>query len=401
MQLRAGGGLVRVLVAAALMTVGSVVVVPTRSGLRLTPEISVVAALPFLTGQADGVALFSRRESIAVVLFGVAATWVIRAAGTEGRRRLLADAVRRIAASLVYLSVVGSVGPVVLESGAWAPAWWEIVSVAVGGTAAWVIDVVFGAAVRIGRPTREQRHVNVIEGRDFDVYVALLAAGALFGLSFGLVGWWALIMAGLPYAFAHGAFRRFADTQRTYSQTIRALARIPEAAGYVHAGHADRTAELAAAVARRLGVRPGGVELIERASFLHDIGRITLNDPGVARLGFTDDDIAQWGAEIVDEAGLTDVAELIRRHNEPYRRPGQERELGLPLAARIVKASSAYDEAVSELGLSPLEALERLHEGSVYDYDPEIVGALRTVLDERGAFTPAEITGPRPNPPTA
>jgi HD-GYP domain-containing protein (c-di-GMP phosphodiesterase class II) len=37
-------------------------------------------------------------------------------------------------------------------------------------------------------------------------------------------------------------------------------------------------------------------------------------------------------------------------------------------------------------GLSPLEAIETLHRGAAYDYDPEVVGALRRVLERRAAI---------------
>ena len=36
--------------------------------------------------------------------------------------------------------------------------------------------------------------------------------------------------------------------------------------------------------------------------------------------------------------------------------------------------------------ISPLEAMEKLHRGSVYDYDPDVVAVLRRMLERRGEF---------------
>jgi HD-GYP domain-containing protein (c-di-GMP phosphodiesterase class II) len=38
--------------------------------------------------------------------------------------------------------------------------------------------------------------------------------------------------------------------------------------------------------------------------------------------------------------------------------------------------------------LSPLQALEVLHAGAAYDYDPEVVASLRRILESRGVLTP-------------
>ncbi len=50
--------------------------------------------------------------------------------------------------------------------------------------------------------------------------------------------------------------------------------------------------------------------------------------------------------------------------------------------------AAAYDWKVHEVGMSPLEALEALHAGAAYDYDPEVVASLRRLLEGRGVLTP-------------
>lgn len=374
-------------VAALIMAVVSFVSVPTRSGIRMTPVVSVVAALPFIhTG--DGRRLFVLATGLAVVALGAAAVWVVRTAKGDDPGSILLDSARIIVAGGFYLIAFERLGyrtleRIVADGAGWLADWWQVVALVVIVPMWFVIEAALLSIPVIWRHFRRKR----LELRDFDVHLTLMATGVLFGMTFEVIGWFALAIAGLPFVFALGAFRRLAETRRTYSQTVRALARIPEAAGHVQAGHADRVMELAGSVARDMGLGPTSVEEVEWAAYLHDIGRISLNDPGVVKIGYTEVDIAEWGAVIAEEATLHDVALVIKRQHEPYRRPGQTPDPDLPIASRIIKVASAYDEFVSESGMSPLEALEQLHRGSVYDYDPDIVASVRRVLEEARALS--------------
>ena len=224
---------------------------------------------------------------------------------------------------------------------------------------------------------------------DFNVFVSLVATGALFGLSYRTLGPLAFGVAGLPFLFAHSAFARFQQIKTTYRQTIRALARIPEVAGLGGEGHADRTANLALAVGREMGLTRTNIDELEYAALMHDIGRITLTEPAIIRAGYTDDDIARWGAEIISQAPyLERIADHVRRLHEPYRKPGEQTDPAISTISKIVRTTSAYDHLVAERELSALQALEVLHQGAAYDFDPHVVGAMRRVLERRGAFHP-------------
>jgi hypothetical protein len=224
---------------------------------------------------------------------------------------------------------------------------------------------------------------------DSNVFVSLVATGALFGLSYRTLSWLALGVAGLPFIFAHSAFARFQQIKRTYRQTIRALARIPEVAGLGEEGHADRTANLALAVGHEIGLTRSNIDELEYAALMHDIGRITLTEPAIIRVGYTDDDIARWGAEIISQAPyLERIADHVRRLHEPYRKPGEQTDPAISTISKIVRATSAYDHLVVERELSALQAIEVLHQGAAYDFDPYVVAAMRRVLERRGAFHP-------------
>src|SRR5690606_26265837 len=195
-----------------------------------------------------------------------------------------------------------------------------------------------------------------------------------------------------PYSLAHSAFKRFQETKVTYKQTIRALARIPEVSGLGVDGHADRTTALAASIAKEMGVGPATVEQVEFAALMHDIGRVSLNEPQVIRMGYTDDDIARWSAEIIAESPyLERVAEDVRYQYEPYRRPGVQDDPDVSIVSRIIKVAAAYDWRVHESGSSPLQALESIHSGVAYDYDPDVVASLRRLLESRGKLNPTRV----------
>jgi len=221
--------------------------------------------------------------------------------------------------------------------------------------------------------------------REGPAYAALFSGGAMFGFVWPSMSWWAVPLTLLSYGFSHLSLNRVAVTRRTYRQTITALGRIPEAGGLVGQGRSERTADLAVAVAGEVGLSPPEAERVEYAALLHDVGRAVFNDPSVAAGGYTDTDVAAWGAAIIHESpSLSRVSELVADQYEPYRRPGEARNHLVPRSAQVVRVAAAYDRSLHEAGQTPAEALEQLHRGAAYDFDPEVVAALRRVLQGQG-----------------
>ncbi len=368
----------QVTVAVVALLVGSMIVASVSSGNRLTVAIGVAAALPFVFVTPAG-----------VDLYGVAGVYLIGSAGlglislTRGTPLLRSGgfAGRQLVGFVTFATVFAIVrrmlGTAVGESG------WEVLIPFVTAGVAWFfVDVGLWAVFASEYRRVSARYLGLAGVGDANVFASLVATGALFGLMFDALGWWALPVSLLPYSFAHSAFRRFQETRSTYKQTIRALAHIPEAAGLNLFGHADRTSAMSVAMAKDLGLSPEEVEDVEFAALMHDIGRITLNETTVLDQGWTQDDLARWGSEIIAGApSLNRVSGYVRRQYEPYRKPGEESDPTLSVVARIVKVASAYDAAATGEGLSRLEALEQLHQGAAYEYDPEVVASLRRILD--------------------
>ena len=138
-------------------------------------------------------------------------------------------------------------------------------------------------------------------------------------------------------------------------------------------------------MARSMGMHPHDVTRLEYAALLHDIGRITVEEPSEPT---EPSDLARWGAEIIRQAPyLTEVADHVEQHAAPYRRPGEEDDESVGLESRIIKVAAAYDKAHRFHGMAPLEALEVLHRRTAYDYDPAVVARLRAVLRRSGRLT--------------
>jgi len=251
----------------------------------------------------------------------------------------------------------------------------------------WYLTEAIVRALASGRRHRTTARMLWWEAlREGPAYAALFSGGAMFGFVWPVMSWWAVPITLLPYAFSHLSLHRVAVTRRTYRQTITALGRIPEAGGMVGQGRAERTAGLAVAVAGEVGLAPSEIERVEFAGLLHDVGRVVFNDPSVAAGGYTDTDVAAWGAAIIQESPYLDrVAELVADQYEPYRRPGEAHNDQVPRSAQVVRVAAAYDRSLHQSGWTPVEALEELHRGAAYDFDPEVVAALRRVLQGRGA----------------
>ena len=88
----------------------------------------------------------------------------------------------------------------------------------------------------------------------------------------------------------------------------------------------------------------------------------------------------------LDNELIDQYEEEADQQHAPYRRPGEQIDEALPLPSKIIKVASAYDSAVTDTGLPPIEAIEVLHRGAAYDFDPRVVQSLRRVMQRTGAI---------------
>ncbi|HEY5889547.1 MAG TPA: HD domain-containing phosphohydrolase [Acidimicrobiia bacterium] len=372
------------IVGVTALVIGSLIGVATsNSGNRFTTGLAVAAAMPLvLVTPLGGVDLAGTIVTYGV---GLAAVWAMRLSRGETHADLLPTMVRRFAGYVTYAVVYSSMRVGVFES--FEGGWEDLLPFAVALIAWLAVEVLMRALFILGPRELSRTYLARALLHDLNVFMGLTLTGALFGELFPALKWWALPIALLPYSFAHSAFARFQETKVTYKQTIRALARIPEVSGLGVNGHADRTTEIASSIAKEMGLGPLQVEHIEFAGLMHDIGRVSLNEPQILKMGYTPDDIARWSAEIIAEAPYLDrVAGDVRNQYEPFRRPGEESDPDVSMVSRIIKVAAAYDWQVYSDRRSPLQALEHLHAGTAYEFDPAVVTSLRRILTARGVI---------------
>lgn len=223
---------------------------------------------------------------------------------------------------------------------------------------------------------------------------ALVTSGALIALAEFAIGIAALPLFLFPLVLTTFAVQRYASIRRTYRQTIGALSSLTDRAGYTVTDHARRVADVSLAIGRDMGMGQRELTDLEYAALLHDLGQVALREPiplGATVMAAPSDQqrIAHDGAEIVRTTGVLDnVAAILEAQTTPYR---QVREFGqdLPMSSRIIKVANAYDD-LCEPGGGDHRAMERIHLGLGYEYDPRVVDSLTRVLERRrGRVSPS------------
>jgi putative nucleotidyltransferase with HDIG domain len=155
-------------------------------------------------------------------------------------------------------------------------------------------------------------------------------------------------------------------------------------------GHAAAVGALAEATARVLGMAEADVEVVRHAGELHDVGKIAIPDELLDKPGPLDD--GEWafmrrhpviGERIVAAApALAAVAPLVRSSHERWDGtgyPDRVRGAAVPLGARIVAVSEAFDAMTTEqpyrAAVAPGAALAELERCAGTQFDPDVVAA--------------------------
>jgi response regulator RpfG family c-di-GMP phosphodiesterase len=152
--------------------------------------------------------------------------------------------------------------------------------------------------------------------------------------------------------------RLYEDLQATFQQTIQSLARTIDKMDRYTAGHSERVAGYAVALARWLGLSGELIEVVRHSALMHDIGKVgcvmNLNKPG--KLTQEEYEVFKrhpsYGREILDPVRfLAPVIPGVHLHHERW--DGRGYPLGLagkdiPLIARIISVADMYDAMTSD-----------------------------------------------------
>lgn len=219
------------------------------------------------------------------------------------------------------------------------------------------------------------------------VSAATVTTGPLIALASRIVDWAAIPLFTIPVLLSYVAVHRVVTIRYSLDESLQALSRLTEVTGLTRVGHVRRVVEISCQIGQELDLDAGGLHEVERTAMLHDIGQLGLTEPlrGGATIYASAAQVEEMASAarrvIAGAPQLASVAPLVAHVGTPFRRT---REFGerIPLPSRIVRVANAWDD-ITEGARSPRArgvALERLHLGLGYDYDPEVVSALERAL---------------------
>lgn len=178
------------------------------------------------------------------------------------------------------------------------------------------------------------------------------------------------------------------DIERTYIETISALALAVEAKDPYSRGHSRRVSEYVSKLAEGFGLDKEGISLLKDAALLHDIGKIGIKDEILlkpAALNAEEKRQMQRHAIIGENIlkpvrSLAKVAYLVRHHQEQINGKGYPdglKEEEMSLALKILIVADAYDAMTSDRpyrkAMSKKEAKRELKKYSGIYFDPGVV----------------------------
>jgi putative nucleotidyltransferase with HDIG domain len=190
---------------------------------------------------------------------------------------------------------------------------------------------------------------------------------------------------------------RIDEVNRRHLATIAALSHSIEAKDSYTRGHTERVAEVAVAIATRLGFTGDDLKAVEVGALLHDIGKIGVPERILQKPGPLDPD--EWkvmqehpvtSERILSGVGLSPIVlDIARSSHEridgkgyPHGLRGEE----IPLVARIVLVADAFDALTTDRPYRKAQAVSRAleeiraHTGS--QFCPQCVAALERVYRE-------------------
>ncbi|MBN2284384.1 MAG: PAS domain S-box protein [Deltaproteobacteria bacterium] len=200
--------------------------------------------------------------------------------------------------------------------------------------------------------------------------------------------------------------KSFEKLQKRMEETVSALASITEKRDPYTAGHQQRVAQLACAIAREMDLPEAQIEGIMVAATLHDIGKIyepseILSKPGIlTEIEFLMMKVhPQIGYDILKNIDFPwPVAQIVLQHHEKLDGSGYPKgisgddillEARIIAVADVVEAMASHRPYRSALGIDA--ALEEISEQRGTFYDPAVVDACLKLFRKRNFefdFTP-------------
>jgi HD-GYP domain-containing protein (c-di-GMP phosphodiesterase class II) len=202
--------------------------------------------------------------------------------------------------------------------------------------------------------------------------------------------------AELQAALAEHALTARRDLEAARLDALRRLALAAEFRDDNTREHTERVADLAALLARGLGLDDRTVWLVRQTASLHDVGKIGIPDSILLKPGrLTPEEFevvkshAVLGARVL-AGGETDLLrtaeEIARSHHERWDGTGYPDGLAgtaIPVAARLVHVADVFDVLLHERpyreSWTVEAATEEIRRGAGTQFDPDVVAAFEAI----------------------
>ncbi|MBW2039007.1 MAG: PAS domain S-box protein [Deltaproteobacteria bacterium] len=199
---------------------------------------------------------------------------------------------------------------------------------------------------------------------------------------------------------AEGELRQSSEKlQRALDGIVRAIALTTEIRDPYTAGHQQRVANLARAIAEEMGLSKEQIRGIHTAAVIHDIGKIYIPAEILSKPGqLTEIEVSlfrahpQIGYDILKTIEFPwPVAQIVLQHHERMDGSGYPKGLSgedILLEARILGVADIIEAMASHRPYRPAfgidKALEEISQNRGTPYDPEVVSACLRLFKEKG-----------------
>lgn len=186
--------------------------------------------------------------------------------------------------------------------------------------------------------------------------------------------------------------------EKSYFELIESLAMTIEAKDSYTEQHTKSVEEIALKIGEKLGLKRSELDILRKASRLHDIGKIGVPDHILLKPGkLTSEEFEVIkkhpviGYEILTKSeNLHEVAKVVLHHHEWYSGKGYPHGLkgeDIPLLSRILFLADAYHALISDRpyrkAYSKEEALNIVKSEAGEKFDPRLVSVLEDLVLER------------------